>query len=624
MTNKYYSVMTNSGINYINTQILSGEEKLITNDWYIALGTGELEPTNETTSLKNKIFDKNSEFYGGISFGYDETGGHYAEMLLPESLKGKIITEAGLYNSQNTLIAVAKTHIDLTEASNGLELAVRQRIYISAVPASVQIIYTPHADLISKDDLDLALEFKQDNLTAGDNVVINNNIISANLNAKYCVNSGNTNSTGEADLIDAVATTVITDSTETTQTVTKTVNPQYTTPGTYTFNAPVDGYYLVDVVGGGGNGIQHVNQYFVYAHGGGGSGAGFRGELYLSAGNHTITVGGACGGSSIDNLIIAGGGGSASMNNTVNATAGSGGVLTVTGQTQNVQVQANGNAGAIATASVAAGGASVYCGWGAGGASNGSPATGVVTLYRQWQETITTGGTTETVIAGSSEVNYKIGGNYRSITATDLKGHQFAVTGLNTDYVNTLADGTYHKFVGADGSSELIKNKIYRQALSPAANLGDVWINTSLEPVVALKNNGSSWESYDKIPLGEIIVSNGVVSSFKTFPYNQNGYNANMRSPLGKPSGKITDLPTTASGGAVTAPYNGYVQLAALACNSIQIYNNSRTGFWNAVANQAGNAASVCVPCQKGDVIQIYYDISTPRWFRCYADEGAI
>ena len=616
--------MTNSGINYINTQILSGKEKLITNDWYIALGTGELEPTAETTSLKNKIFDKNSEFYGGISFGYDETGGHYAEILIPSALAGKIITEAGLYNSANLLIAVAKTHIDLSEASNGLELAVRQRIYISAVPANVQIIYTPHADLISKDELDSALEFKQDNLTAGDNVDISNNIISANLNAKYSVNSGNTNSSGDADLIDAVATTVITDSTETTQTVTKTVNPQYTTPGTYTFNAPVDGYYLVDVVGGGGNGIQHVNQYFVYSHGGGGSGAGFRGELYLTAGNHTITVGGACGGSSIDNLIIAGGGGNASMNNTVNATAGSGGVLTVTGQTQNVQVQANGNAGATATGSVAAGGTSVYCGWGAGGASNGTPATGVVTLYRQWQETITTGGTSESVIAGSTFVNYKIGGSYPAISATDLNGKAFTVNGLNSDDISTLADGTYHKFVGSDGSSELLKNTIYRQALSPEATANDVFVNLSIEPVMVLKFNGTTWENYDKIPLGEIVVANGVVSSFKTFPYNQNGYNVNMRTPMAKPSGKYTDLQLPASGGSVIAPHNGHVQLAALACNSLQIYNLSRTGYWDSVANQIGSASCVTVPCQKGDIIQAYYEITSHRYFRCYADEGAI
>ena len=198
------------------------------------------------------------------------------------------------------------------------------------------------------------------------------------------------------------------------------------------------------------------------------------------------------------------------------------------------------------------------------------------------------------------------------------------VNGLNSDDSQYLTDGTYHKFVGADGSSELIKNTIYRQALSPAANVGDVWINTALEPFSVLKYNGSSWESYDKIPLGEIVVSNGVVSAFKTFPYNQNGYNVNMRTPMGKPSGKYTDLQLPASGGTIIAPYNGHVQLAALGCSSLQLYNLSRTGYWDSIANQSGNASCITVPCQKGDIIQAYYEITTHRYFRCYADEGAI
>lgn len=476
---------------------------------------------------------------------------------------------------------------------------------------------------------------KQDNLIAGESININNNIISANLNTTFCINSGNVDSYGNADLIDAVATIVITENTEETQNVTRTVNQQYTTPGTYTFNAPVAGYYTVTVVGGGGSGGLNsgiISNGQVYRNGGsGGSGAGFTGQLYLAAGNYTVTVGGINGASAINNLIIAGGGtnGGGKYGLNANGYAGSGGVLSISGTVQNVTLQANGNAGQAFTADISntknvAGGASVYNGYGAGGASNGSPTTGIVTLYLQYQETITTGGTTETVIPGSSSVNYKIGGTYASLKATNINGHTFTINGLNTDNISSLPDGTYYKFVGVDGSSELLKNKIFKQTQSPSASTGDIWLNTAIEPLHALQWDGTQWISFNKIPIAGITIANGVVSSFVTFPYNQNGYNANMKSPVGKPSGQYQDLQLPASGGTVIAPYNGHVQLAALACESMQLYNNSRTGYWDAIANQAGNAVVVTVPCQKGDKIQIYYNITTHRYFRCYADEGAI
>lgn len=185
-------------------------------------------------------------------------------------------------------------------------------------------------------------------------------------------------------------------------TITKTATQEYRNVGTYTFNAPVNGWYKFILVGGGGSGIQHINAYNVIAHGGGGSGAAFMGEIYLTAGNHTITVGGANGATSVDGLVIAGAGGNASMNNVVSATAGSGGTVSVTGQTQNVTIQSNGNVGTTAIGSACAGGASLYNGWGAGAGSNGQPATGYAYVEYQYTETVES----ETVIGTLVYTNF--------------------------------------------------------------------------------------------------------------------------------------------------------------------------------------------------------------------------
>lgn len=140
-------------------------------------------------------------------------------------------------------------------------------------------------------------------------------------------------------------------------------------------------FYIYQATAYLSNGQAYVNG------GGGGSGACFMGEIYLTAGDHTITVGGYNGATSVDGLIVAGRGSSGAGNTHIEAngywgsSAGVGGTVSVTGQTQNVTMQANGNSGANftgdATATVhSAGGASFYNGWGAGASSNGSPSTG--------------------------------------------------------------------------------------------------------------------------------------------------------------------------------------------------------------------------------------------------------
>lgn len=160
MVQKYYSIMTKNGTNIVNNLLYEDAETLFTNGWNISLGTGNLEPTSDTTELINPILDKNSEDYPDITFGKHEIYGHYAEITIPESIKGHILTECGLFNNEGVLIAISKIHLDLRETmlDNGIELTAKQRIYIQAVPAATNIIYTPQGDLINKELLDLELK----------------------------------------------------------------------------------------------------------------------------------------------------------------------------------------------------------------------------------------------------------------------------------------------------------------------------------------------------------------------------------------------------------------------------------------------------------------------------------
>lgn len=59
-----------------------------------------------------------------------------------------------------------------------------------------------------------------------------------------------------------------------------------------------------------------------------------------------------------------------------------------------------------------------------------------------------------------------------------------------------------------------------------------VWLDTSCEPLTAKKYNGTEWESFNDVPLGQITIASGVITSVETFDFNQNGYNLNIYSPV--------------------------------------------------------------------------------------------
>ncbi len=325
---------------------------------------------------------------------------------------------------------------------------------------------------------------------------------------RFSINSGNINSSGEADLIDAETPVAGTP-----------VSLKYSSAGTYSFNVPVDGYCSLVLVGAGGKATSALNSMGYSSKASGGSGAAFAGQVYLTAGEHTITVG-ALGGesSTLDNTaVVAGGGGNGYLNAAtynLQGKGGAGGSVSIASNVsvKDITVNSSGNSGSFSNGNVnQKGGASVYYGFGNGASTNASDGTsGYAEIVFSTQGT-----------EGSSFVNYKVGVNYSSITATDFSGETFEVSGLNSDDVSSLADGTYIKYITADASSELINAPLFKQPFAPSSPaIGTVWLNTSCEPISAQKYNGSAWEVFNKVPLGQITVSDGVVADFKTFPYS--------------------------------------------------------------------------------------------------------
>lgn len=165
MAQKYYSVLTSYGLDLVNQHVLNGAP-FILNDWHIAAGTGALEPTVNTTALVNKIFDKNSANYPGITIGTDETYGRYAQIVLPSSLEGNIITELGLFDGEGNLIIAAKCYEDMTEGiTSGLVQTRTERISLAVFPSNLDVLYINESNYATVEDIEEHF-VRQDGTTA--------------------------------------------------------------------------------------------------------------------------------------------------------------------------------------------------------------------------------------------------------------------------------------------------------------------------------------------------------------------------------------------------------------------------------------------------------------------------
>ncbi len=76
-----------------------------------------------------------------ITFGYEADRGRYAELEIPPTLTGMVITELGLFDNNDKLVIASKTHIDLLVAQeSGIINKIKIKLYLHAIPAQIGFV----------------------------------------------------------------------------------------------------------------------------------------------------------------------------------------------------------------------------------------------------------------------------------------------------------------------------------------------------------------------------------------------------------------------------------------------------------------------------------------------------
>lgn len=493
MTQKYYSQLTTYGQGLINQHSLNGEP-FIMSDWYIAAGTGNLIPSVDTSELVNKIFDKNSADYPGITVGTDETYGRYAQIVLPSSLEGNIITELGLFDSNNQLVISAKCYEDMSEGiSSGLIQTKTERISLAVFPDNVDILYINEHNYTTLEDLSTFV--KQDgsrpflNEQIGVNATnleglttlsqVKTLIEDKNIFSKFSINNGNkTNNVSDVLYIQGSGT------------VTEIVGlPTFATQAELV--AGIDG---IKQLSGDANGT-----YKIY------------GQAYQNNANYGSI--GANG--SIVDIIDLG------VPRVLKSFDYWGYVQTGTMSVRLRTVEVSTDKAAWVPIH-------------SGDVINISKEISDTTAYRYLRITfknISTASSARfsafnifyerTVSVSSATTAYaKVGGNYSPLTATTASGKtsEFSViTGVNC---STLANGTYNICLNPATNRLVTVGVIYKQPTRPTMVSGDLWLDTSQEKEIAYYYNGTSDVIVEYIPVGTATVAGGVIIAVTTNNFN--------------------------------------------------------------------------------------------------------
>lgn len=126
-----------------------------------------------------------------------------------------------------------------------------------------------------------------------------------------------------------------------------------------------------------------------------------------------------------------------------------------------------------------------------------------------------------------SVVTFKVGSTYPNLVCTPANQLlSFTLTTINNFNTSTLADGTYVLCVVKNGNVSAypyvpgtltyVSNK---EPSTPAS--GQLWLDTSKEPIISYKYNGSGWDLYYGVPLAVVTVESGAVASSYTLYFNR-------------------------------------------------------------------------------------------------------
>ena len=122
------------------------------------------------------------------------------------------------------------------------------------------------------------------------------------------------------------------------------------------------------------------------------------------------------------------------------------------------------------------------------------------------------------------------------ITATTSDGVNFTLDVLDDLDVSNQPNGTYIVCIKKNQQRAELKegaNGVYRQRLAPtdvSIPNNSLWLDTSTENIQCYEKLNNDWTTkYDGVPVGEVVVSGGQVSSLTIYHYNWNGYNINVQ-----------------------------------------------------------------------------------------------
>jgi hypothetical protein len=217
----------------------------------------------------------------------------------------------------------------------------------------------------------------------------------------------------------------------------------------------------------------------------------------------------------------------------------------------------------------------------------------------------------------SLTITPKVGGSYANMVISDCTGVFTEISSVAAISMSGKPDGIYHIFVNADGVPYTLKNTIYRQETRPTMIDGDVWLNTSVEPIGAVKYNGTSDVEFLGVPLGAVTIASSAITALETFAFNENGYDVTTHTALtsGTTLAKsITDLPYVKynSGVSKTAGVQYTAECSGLLVWLVTYFDNAvytitlegvAVGY-SQTGNQYNHRFSLSYPIMKG---QTYY-----------------
>lgn len=135
-------------------------------------------------------------------------------------------------------------------------------------------------------------------------------------------------------------------------------------------------------------------------------------------------------------------------------------------------------------------------------------------------------------------IKFNVNTNFPLI-ATTSDGVTFKLELLDDLDVSDTGDGTYVVCVKKGQQRAELKegaNGVYRQRLAPtdvSIPNNSLWLDTSKENIQCYERLNNDWTTkYDGVPLGEVVVSGGEVSSITIYHYNWNGYNINNQEQI--------------------------------------------------------------------------------------------